>query len=124
VSPSEILSLILASLGTLILYWRLIPWRKAHTGFSSSLKTSFPKVSIIIPARNEEHNLHRLLRSLMTLDYPDYEIILVDDHSTDRTREIAESYKVQVLSSPDLPEGWNGKNWACSPTFWRPLFIH
>lgn len=70
------------------------------------------KLSIIIPARNEESNLPHLLDSLEAQSYKPHQIIVVDDHSEDRTREIAEGYGVQVIANPDLPSGWTGKNWA------------
>ncbi|OAB26504.1 glycosyl transferase family 2 [Paenibacillus macquariensis subsp. defensor] len=71
------------------------------------------KLSIIIPARNEESNLPYLLDSLMAQTYPPYEIIVVDDFSTDRTKEIAESYDgVKVIVGSALPEGWTGKSWT------------
>ncbi|MDF2724550.1 MAG: glycosyl transferase family 2 [Paenibacillus sp.] len=74
---------------------------------------AFGKLSIIIPARNEEHNLPHLLSSLkaQTIRMP-LEIIVVDDHSEDRTRAIAESFGVNVIANPVLPPGWTGKNWA------------
>lgn len=72
-----------------------------------------PFLSIIVPARNEEKNLPPLLASLKGLDYPSYEVIVIDDGSTDRTAEVARSYGVRVLASPPLPTGWNPKNWAC-----------
>lgn len=70
------------------------------------------KLSVIIPARNEESNLSYLLGSLKAQSYKPYEIIVVDDHSEDRTREIAESCGINVISTPELPSGWTGKNWA------------
>lgn len=73
----------------------------------------WPKVSIIVPARNEERNLPTLLRSLRDLDYPDFEVIVVDDESTDQTYAIAESFGFQVISGAKRPEGWAGKPWAC-----------
>ncbi len=90
-------------------------------------------VSVIVPARNEETSLAACLSSLVgqsggggepaphpfpkegkgwgTQNY--YEIIVVDDHSTDRTREIAGSFSVQVIEAGPLPEGWSGKCNAC-----------
>jgi glycosyltransferase involved in cell wall biosynthesis len=55
------------------------------------------KVSIIIPALNEEKTLPRLLESIKVQDFDDYEIILADAHSTDKTREIAQSYGCRVI---------------------------
>ncbi|MFG6147114.1 glycosyltransferase family 2 protein [Halobacillus sp. B23F22_1] len=69
--------------------------------------------SIIIPARNEEKNLKRLLSSILDEENEDREVIVVDDQSEDRTRETAEAYGVKVISNPPLPEDWMGKSWAC-----------
>jgi glycosyltransferase involved in cell wall biosynthesis len=68
-------------------------------------------VSIIIPARNEEASLGACLESLVAQTGVSFEIILVDDHSTDRTREIATSFaKVRAMEAGPLPVGWTGKN--------------
>lgn len=70
-----------------------------------------PDVSIIIPARNEEANLCVCLESLTGQTGVRFEIIVVDDASTDRTREIAQSFAgVQVVSPGPLPDNWTGKN--------------
>ncbi len=71
------------------------------------------EVSVIIPARNEEANLANCLRSLVEQQGVNYELIVVDDHSTDRTREIAQSFAVQVVEADALPAGWSGKCNAC-----------
>jgi glycosyltransferase involved in cell wall biosynthesis len=74
-----------------------------------------PTVSVIIPARNEEACLGDCLQSLVAQSGVTFEIIVVDDHSTDRTREIASSFlpgRVRVIEAPPLPEGWTGKNHA------------
>jgi 4,4'-diaponeurosporenoate glycosyltransferase len=70
-------------------------------------------ISIIIPARNEEHNLPFLLESLVSQTPAPREIIVVDDGSTDRTAEIARVAGAKVISSKPLPDGWRGKTWAC-----------
>lgn len=70
-------------------------------------------VSVIIPARNEESNLPRLLRSLAAPSAPPREIWVVDDGSTDRTAEVARELGATVIASPPLPDGWRGKTWAC-----------
>lgn len=82
-----------------------------------SLGPNPPLVSIIIPARNEEDTLPECLTSLIKLDYPDYEVIVIDDHSTDRTytsaKSIADDHaNFRILKGKDLPAGWTGKNWA------------
>src|SRR5579864_182200 len=70
-----------------------------------------PEVSIIIPARNEEASLGSCLESLVAQNGVALEIIVVNDHSTDRTREIANSFpNVKVMDAPPLPPGWTGKN--------------
>jgi glycosyltransferase involved in cell wall biosynthesis len=74
-----------------------------------------PVVSMIVPARNEEASLGTCLKSLVAQTGVDFEIIVVDDHSTDRTREIAESFaagrgNVHVIEAGTLPAGWTGKN--------------
>jgi glycosyltransferase involved in cell wall biosynthesis len=67
------------------------------------------EISVIVPARNEEACLAECLRSLVGQAGPAYEVIVVDDHSTDGTRAIAESFPVTVISADELPSGWNGK---------------
>jgi glycosyltransferase involved in cell wall biosynthesis len=70
-----------------------------------------PVVSVIVPARNEEVCLGNCLESLVAQTGVAFEIIVVDDHSTDRTREIAASFAgVRVIDARPLPEGWTGKN--------------
>lgn len=71
---------------------------------------AWPFVSIIVPARNEASNLHRLLPSLCRLTYPGYfEVIVVDDNSTDATADVARQHGMQVVTPGPLPAGWLGK---------------
>jgi 4,4'-diaponeurosporenoate glycosyltransferase len=70
-------------------------------------------VSVVIPARDEENALPRLLDSLRTQTRPADEILVVDDHSGDRTAAVAAAGGARVLGPPDLPPGWVGKTWAC-----------
>lgn len=77
-----------------------------------------PTVSIILPARNEEHYIKRCLDSLIDQDYSDYEIIAIDDSSEDNTGSIIANYakncsKIVHVSADPKPDGWTGKNWAC-----------
>ncbi len=69
--------------------------------------------SIVIPARNEEHNLPRLLRSIAGSAVRPAEILVVDDASTDNTAPIAQSLGARVITSAPLAKGWTGKAWAC-----------
>ncbi len=70
------------------------------------------RVSIVIPARNEAHNLPRLLRSIAAQEVKQLEVIVVDDASTDGTAEVAEAHGAKVIRPPELPDGWRGKTWA------------
>lgn len=78
----------------------------------------WPFVSILVPVRNEERNLESLLESLLKQDYPHFEIIVMDDGSTDNTWSILEKYasldsRLRIARSQELPPGWTGKNWVC-----------
>jgi len=71
-------------------------------------------VTIVIPARNEELSLGLLLGDLERDRPARCRVVVVDDHSTDRTAELAASFDfVEVLPAPVLPDGWTGKSWAC-----------
>lgn len=70
------------------------------------------KVSVIIPARNECKNLPYILSSLKTQTVQPYEIIVVDDFSSDATAQIAQQYGAKVIRNTELPANWTGKTWA------------
>ncbi|MEJ2540011.1 MAG: glycosyltransferase family 2 protein [Gemmatimonadota bacterium] len=78
-----------------------------------------PRVSVIIPARNEARNIGRVVDSLASSTYQDLEILVIDDRSEDGTGELAREAgrahpgRVRVVRGEPLPEGWMGKNWAC-----------
>jgi len=100
-----------------------------------------PRVSVLVPARNEEAHIGACVASLLAQDYPDLEVVVLNDHSTDRTGEIlagltgaaaraaptrmdedvtgtdadatTRDERLRVLEGKDLPEGWLGKHWAC-----------
>ncbi len=79
---------------------------------------SKPKVSIILPARNEEKFIEKCLNSLLNQDYDNYEIIAINDSSKDSTGNIIKEYskkfpKVISVDAKPKPDGWIGKNWAC-----------
>jgi glycosyltransferase involved in cell wall biosynthesis len=92
------------------------------------LPSSNPRVSIIVPARNEEETIERALQTLLALDYDNYEVIAVNDRSTDRTGEIMErisqnphpvaqnatrmGHPLRVIHHTELPPGWLGKTHA------------
>jgi len=77
-----------------------------------------PLISILLPARNEEANIGVCLESLRQQDYPNFEILVLDDSSTDGTSDIvariaAEDSRVRLLKGQPLPSGWAGKTFAC-----------
>lgn len=83
-------------------------------GLRVSVQPAVPmRLSVIIPARDEEHNLPRLLESLAAQSVRPYEVLVVDDGSTDGTAEIARKLGADVVESEPLPDGWRGKTWAC-----------
>jgi len=74
----------------------------------------WPKVSVVVPARDEAERIEEALRSLARMDYPNLEVIAVDDRSGDGTGAImdriaAEEPRVEVLHVTSLPKGWVGK---------------
>lgn len=77
-----------------------------------------PRISICIPARNEESTIKDCLSSVINQQYPSYEVLVLDDQSEDHTGEIIHSIAeanthVKLLSGKDRPSGWLGKPWAC-----------
>lgn len=81
-----------------------------------------PKVSIILPARNEEEFIGKCLDSLLDQDYEDYEIIVIDDRSEDKTGQIISNFaeknsKIIHVTAKPKPGEWMGKNWACFEGF-------
>jgi chlorobactene glucosyltransferase len=74
-----------------------------------------PFVSIILPVRNQAKTVVECIRSLVHIEYPNKEIIVVDGGSTDGTRELLTSFERQItlVEEEPLPTGWVGKNWAC-----------
>ena len=118
----ENLILIAAFLLALAVWWVLIPARAvlhdrrlgvlAH--ISCNEPDRWPLVSVLVPARNEEDNISAAVRSLLEIDYPELEVILINDRSSDRTGEIidrlaAEDARIRPLHIETLPDGWLGK---------------
>lgn len=82
------------------------------------LPDDYPLVSILVPARNEERDIVACVESLQRQDYPAYEVLVLDDGSTDRTGELvaaiaAKDPRVKLLRGKPLPPGWAGKPHAC-----------
>jgi len=85
---------------------------------NSKLSGAIPMVSVLIPARNEESNIGNCLESLQKQDYPDFEIVVLNDGSTDRTADIVSEIgkndsRIRLIQGKELPPGWAGKAHAC-----------
>ena len=104
----------------------LINWRLLPRIDRAPAPRSRPRVSVLVPARNEEANIGDCVRSLLAQDYDDFEVVVLNDHSTDRTaailaglleeaaaRDAAGRPRLRVIEGQELPPGWLGKHWAC-----------
>ena len=108
----------LAIFTAVLLCIALSNWRTLRRLGSYPDPTRWPRVSVLVPARNEETNIGPCVRSLLAQEYPALEVVVLNDNSTDRTGAIlaelaADDVRLRVLSGQPLPEGWLGKHWAC-----------
>jgi len=90
--------------------------KKPHS--ESRIPEPAPLTSVLVPARNEELNIGACLKSLQEQDYPNFEILVLDDNSADDTANIvsriaADDKRVQLFEGEPLAEGWAGKPFAC-----------
>ncbi|MBV8860167.1 MAG: glycosyltransferase [Acidobacteria bacterium] len=98
--------------------WNALAWpRVGDSGVR--LEAGPPSVSVLIPARDEEANVAGCLDSALAQRQTVLEVLVYDDHSTDRTAEIVEAYargdrRVRLVRPAELPEGWCGKTFACA----------
>jgi chlorobactene glucosyltransferase len=86
---------------------------------SDSPPSDAPLVSVIVPARNEARNIERCASSILSTTYPNLELLVVDDSSTDGTAEVArravgDDARARIVHNAPLPDGWFGKQWACA----------
>ena len=106
----------------LSIWWIVLPLRavlhgrklRSLSALEMDLPAEWPRVSVLVPAKNEEDTLFAAVQSLLQVDYPDLEIILINDRSTDRTGEVAERLaqldpRIRRIDIEQLPEGWLGK---------------
>ena len=98
--------------------------RLEESGKRSDGDPPFPRVSVIVAARNEEFGAEQALSSLLALDYPDYEVIFVDDRSDDRTGAIAARLsaaddRLQVIRIDKLPRDGSGRTTPAGAGRWR-----
>jgi chlorobactene glucosyltransferase len=78
-----------------------------------------PLVTVIVPARNEAHNIGRCVTSILSTTYPNLELLVIDDSSTDGTADVARTAaggdpRARIVRNAPLPDGWFGKQWACT----------
>ncbi len=102
----DLIVIFLGFCAALLLFWR-IPFLPRGENVPSR------KLSVIIPARNEERTLPLLLQDLKAQDMIPHEIIVVNDESEDDTASVARAFGVTVVSLHSKPSGWVGKSWAC-----------
>lgn len=114
----ELLQALILLILLLILLNLLQNIKRLHAQGKIKLHEPYPLVSVLIPARNEEKNIRKCLTSLLKSDYPQLEIIILDDDSRDRTYEIVKKLaagekNLKVIKGKKLPPDWTGKNWSC-----------
>lgn len=86
--------------------------------FVAAAANELPLISVLVPARDEEANIAACVRSLLALNYPNFEVLVLDDHSADDTYPILcrlrdQDHRLRVLIGVELPEDWYGKPFAC-----------
>ena len=127
----DVVSLILLVIFLATIFFALCTWLYFFLYLIKSIKqspilrdfkkyrTKGPRVSVIVPALNEEKNISECLDSLLNQDYHNFEIVAVNDSSSDMTGEIMYRYqiknpkKVLSITVESKPVDWIGKNWAC-----------
>lgn len=109
--------LVLGSLG-LLLFNYLLNLKTFRFPRIANPRVPLPKISVLVPARNEELRIRPCLETLADSDYPNPEILVLDDHSSDGTAELVLQFSrknpgIRLLKGKELPPGWTGKAWAC-----------
>jgi len=119
--PLIILALLLVSIALFLTFLLIIAISNLFVlrslgSYSSSVRQ--PSVSILIPARNEEEVIGRCVQSLLSQDYPNFEVRVLDDDSSDGTWTVLQNLaiddcRLKIAKGKPLPGGWLGKLWAC-----------
>jgi chlorobactene glucosyltransferase len=116
-----VLFILLAITGiNLFVFPRLGAHRSRQSGVLSQQRSlnEAPLVSVLIPARNEAATISRIIHSLAAQSYPNYEVLILNDQSTDNTHAsaglaIGDKERFRLFMGDNLPDGWLGKNFAC-----------
>lgn len=110
-------SVVLAAIPAFLLALNLFFYRRPKR----TERAEPPIVTVMIPARDEEANIDDAVRAVLASEGVDLEVLVMDDHSTDRTPEIVGEIarehppgRLRLLEAPELPAGWNGKASACA----------
>jgi len=99
--------------------WEYTRWLRVSRTPNTQRKRDIrnrPFFSVLIPARNEEDMIEECVRSVLANPYPRFEVIVLDDQSTDQTFSIIQETRdprLKPMTGKPLPKGWVGKNWAC-----------
>ena len=118
--------------GIFIVYWLHNQYHLDIVVTPTPPPTNAPLISVCVPARNEERNIRACVESILAQDYPNFEVIILEDRSTDATGEILrdlfmesdsllsdpkeQAPSLQIISGSDLPKGWAGKPHALFQT--------
>jgi chlorobactene glucosyltransferase len=109
-----------AGISLLIIFWIIDDWQALRDipriKPQALPDAPLPRVSLLIPARNEEHNIGRCVQAALAQDYPNLEVLVVDDASTDGTAAVLAGFddpRLRVLPGRPLPPGWAGKPNVC-----------
>jgi chlorobactene glucosyltransferase len=114
-----IYQVVIAAILGLILINLILNLRSIRTPSSRArLPERPPLISVLVPARNEEENIGNCLESLRSQDYPNFEVVVLDDNSEDNTAAIVTGYarsdnRVRLINGKPLPDDWAGKPFAC-----------
>lgn len=115
-----IIALVFAAVPCALFFLNLLVYRPLPQvdGYKESTSAGSIGISVLIPARNEEQNIRSTLTAALASCHPHDEVIVLNDHSTDRTAEIVRTIaaldsRVRIESAPPLPAGWCGKQHAC-----------
>ncbi len=109
-----LISTLLLILGAITLYWLHNQYHLDIVLEETEQPENAPLISICVPARNEARNIGRCVESLLAQDYPDFEVVVLEDRSTDDTAKILDELsraddRLKIINGDELPLGWAGK---------------